>query len=71
LPALEDVGVGDWPADRPGWRNGVDDTVTRRRLGVWRTTFAKRRKVREERKEIMRGGWAPEGSFELDIQSKG
>lgn len=71
LPALEDVGVGDWPADRPGWRNGVDDTVTRRRLGVWRTTFAKRRKVREERKEIIRGGWAPEGSFELDIQSKG
>jgi len=70
LPALEDVGVGEWPPDKPEWRNGYDDQAVKRRLGVWRTKFAKRRKIREGRKEIMRGGWAPEGSFELEVPSK-
>jgi hypothetical protein len=70
LPALEDVGVGEWPPDKPEWRNGYDDQFTKRRLGVWRTKFAKRRKIREGRKEIVRGGWAPEGSFELEVPSK-
>jgi hypothetical protein len=71
LPALEDVGVGEWPPDKPEWRNGYDDQAAKRRLGVWRTKFAKRRKIREGRKEIIRGGWAPEGSFELEVPSKG
>jgi hypothetical protein len=71
LPALEDVGVGDWPADDPGWRSGVVDENTVRRLGVWKASFAKRRKLREGRKVVQRGGWAPEGSFELEIPSKG
>lgn len=70
LPALEDVGVGEWPPDKPEWRNGYDDQAAKRRLGVWRTKFAKRRKIREGRKEILRGGWAPEGSFELEVPSK-
>jgi hypothetical protein len=70
LPSLEDIGVGDWPPDKPEWRNGWDEQATKRRLGVWRTKFAKRRKIREGRKEIVRGGWAPEGSFELEIPSK-
>lgn len=78
LPALEDVGVSDWPADKPTWRKGTaigddgDVEVTEgRRLGVWRAKFAKRRKIREERKEVVRGGWAPEGSFEFENSSKG
>jgi hypothetical protein len=70
LPLLEDVGVGEWPADKPEWRNGWDDQPTKKRLGVWRTKFAKRRKIIEGRKEIVRGGWAPEGSFELEVPSK-
>lgn len=70
LPNLEDVGVGEWPADKPEWRNGWDDQPSKKRLGVWRTKFAKRRKIIEGRKEIVRGGWAPEGSFELEVPSK-
>lgn len=80
LPALEDVGVGDWPADKPTWRKGTDIAdendddereAAKRRLGVWRAKFAKRQKVRETRKEVIRGGWAPEGSFEFERSSKG
>ena len=71
LPALEDVGVNGWPLDHPGWRNGEDDSETVKKYGSWKGNFAKRKRIREGRKEIVRGGWAPEGSFEFERPSKG
>lgn len=83
LPALEDIGPCDWPPDRPNWREGQagdggrEDQAEgqgesdRRTLGLWRTRFAKRRKIMKGRKEVVRGGWAPEGSFEFERSSKG
>lgn len=71
LPALEDVGV--WAPDAPGWREGDDAAhpVPRRSLERWRTGFATRKRVRMERVPVVRGGWAPEGSFELEVPTEG
>ncbi|TXT15619.1 hypothetical protein VHUM_00122 [Vanrija humicola] len=72
LPALEDVGV--WSPDAAGWRDGADSSsdppVPRRSLERWRTGFARRKRLRADRVPVARGGWAPEGSFELDIPSE-
>ncbi|BEI83333.1 hypothetical protein CcaverHIS002_0312010 [Cutaneotrichosporon cavernicola] len=67
LPALEDVVV--WPPDAPSWREGDDAArpVPRRSLERWRTGFARRKRQRTDRVPVHRGGWIPEGSFELDI----
>ncbi|KLT44608.1 hypothetical protein CC85DRAFT_283543 [Cutaneotrichosporon oleaginosum] len=67
LPALEDVVV--WPPDAPSWREGDDAArpVPRRTLERWRTGFAQRKRQRTDRQPVHRGGWIPEGSFELDI----
>jgi hypothetical protein len=71
LPALEDVGV--WAPDAPGWREGDDaaQPVPRRSLERWRTGFATRKRARMERVPVVRGGWAPEGSFELEVPTEG
>lgn len=71
LPALEDVGVGGWPPDHAGWRAGEDATPSHKKYGAWKGKFAKRRRLKEGRKEIVRGGWAPEGSFEFERPSRG
>jgi hypothetical protein len=74
LPSLENIGVGDWPMDNPGWRTGSDDATADAAAGAlehWRTGYEKRRRLREGRKSILRGGWAPEGSFEFEKQSQG
>lgn len=67
LPALEDVVI--WPPDAPSWREGNDAArpVPRRTLERWRTGFAQRKRQRTDRVRVPRGGWVPEGSFELDI----
>jgi hypothetical protein len=71
LPALEDVVV--WPPDAPSWREGDDAArpVPRRTLERWRTGFAQRKRQRTDRVPVIRGGWIPEGSFELDIGCEG
>lgn len=71
LPVLEDIDT--WPPDAPGWRDGDDaaQPVPRRTLERWRTGFARRKRLRTERVPVVRGGWAPEGSFELDIPTFG
>jgi len=71
LPVLEDIDT--WPPDAPGWRDGDDAArpVPRRTLERWRTGFARRKRMRSERVPVVRGGWAPEGSFELDIPTAG
>jgi hypothetical protein len=72
MPALEDVGVGQWPLDQPGWRTGVEvKDETKVYLERWRTTYAKRGQELAARKKVIRGGWAPEGSFEFEVNSKG
>jgi hypothetical protein len=71
LPVLEDIDA--WAPDAPGWRDGDDAAhpVPRRTLERWRTGFARRKRMRTERIPVVRGGWAPEGSFELDIPTTG
>lgn len=71
LPALEDMTV--WAPDAPGWREGDDAArpVARRSAERWRTAFARRKRIRTDRVPIKRGGWAPEGSFELDFPTTG
>ncbi|KAL7422421.1 hypothetical protein Q5752_003069 [Cryptotrichosporon argae] len=61
LPALESVGVADWPMDR------AHDSGAHRRLGAWRAAFERRRRERSARQPVVRGGWAPEGSFEVEM----
>ncbi|WVO14365.1 hypothetical protein L204_101998 [Cryptococcus depauperatus] len=58
LPSLEDVGVNSWTPDRPGWREDKAE--------LWR--------IRTRRKKsfvsrVERRGWAPEGSFEFEMES--
>lgn len=71
LPVLEDIDV--WAPDAPGWREGNDAArlIPRRTLERWRTGFARRKRQRLDRMPVHRGGWAPEGSFELDIPTVG
>lgn len=71
LPALEDMTV--WAPDAPGWREGDDAArpTPRRSTERWRTAFARRKRIRTDRVPIIRGGWAPEGSFELDYPTTG
>jgi len=86
LPSLQDLGVGDWQPDNPGWRSMSEiDYEGRDKLGFgigikgirwtgkekWKCQFEKRKRAVHERKEIIRGGWMPEQSFELDIPTKG
>ena len=71
LPALEDVGVGGWPPDQPDWRAGEEGKEAFKKYGSWRGRFAKRTRTKEGRREIVRGGWAPEGSFEFERPSSG
>lgn len=59
LPALEHIGVSSWAPDQPGWRNTLGNERSQRRT---------RKRVRQ--KPIVRGGWAPEGSFEFEMGSK-
>ncbi|KAL1413339.1 hypothetical protein Q8F55_001098 [Vanrija albida] len=68
LPALEDVGT--WSPDGAGWRDGADNPPPRRSLERWRTGFARRKRLRADRVPVARGGWAPEGTFELDIPTE-
>jgi hypothetical protein len=75
MPALEDVGVGQWPLDQPGWRTGVemrDETAVH--VERWRKGYERRRREREGREEergkVKRSGWVPEGSFEFEMASK-
>lgn len=73
LPSLENIAVGEWPMDNPGWRSGSDETghAGAGALEHWRTGFEKRRRLMEGRKTVVRGGWAPEGSFEFEKRSEG
>lgn len=72
MPALEDVGVGQWPLDQPGWRTGVEvRDETKVHLERWRASHDQRRRDNETRKKVVRGGWIPEGSFEFEVNSKG
>ncbi|KAK4684406.1 hypothetical protein P7C73_g5770, partial [Tremellales sp. Uapishka_1] len=76
LPMLEYVGVSEWAPDRTGWRNNWESeesaggTGNKRKLERWKSGFAKRMKVRQTRVPVVRGGWAPEGSFELDCNAQ-
>ena len=76
LPALEYVNVGEWAPDTIGWRDAPDETVAaaqaarQARRDAWRTNLAKRKRDREARKPVVRGGWAPEGSFEFECECK-
>lgn len=83
MPSLEDLGMGDWPPDRPGWRtnwaeenadnaNGATATLGRvKTLEQWRTKFDQRQKEEKARKQLVRGGWFPEGSFEYEQENAG
>jgi hypothetical protein len=71
LPSLENIGVGEWPMDNPGWRSGSDTVTDGVALEHWRTGYEKRRRLMEGRKTVVRGGWAPEGSFEFEMKSEG
>lgn len=71
IPSLEDVGVKHWAPDHPGWRNDTTVDKSPQRKTVCRTVLSARRRVRVSRMPIMRGGWAPEGSFEIDMNCKG
>ena len=74
IPSLEDLGIYDWAPDKPGWRNKWDDESGSGRvktLEQWRTAFTERQKIKTSRKSVVRGGWAPEGSFEFEMDSKG
>jgi len=72
LPSLEDLGVNEWAPDQPGWRNNWDTGKSpAKTLEEWRTSLSERRRVRASRNAIVRGGWAPEGSFEFDMGCKG
>lgn len=83
LPGLEYFGVNDWAPDSPDWRskwdngNGPDGDEDKQsgkkmmRLGAWKTNYERKRRAREERKPVVRGGWFPEGSFEYECPSKG
>ena len=74
IPSLEDIGVADWAPDKPGWRNEDDGQGIIRpakSLEAWRTLYAARRRERSLRRPVIRGGWAPEGSFEFDMGCKG
>lgn len=70
LPALDQVGFGAWPPDRPGWRNGVENDLEK---PAQRVTHGRnnRRWKPLNRQPVERGGWAPEGSFEFEAGSKG
>lgn len=71
MPALEDIGVGQWPLDQPGWRTGVEVTdETRLQLEKWRKKYNRRSSVKNGRKKVVRGGWVPEGSFEFEMSSQ-
>jgi hypothetical protein len=72
IPALEDLELGGWEPDNPGWRNGWVEAVTvkAKPLEGWRMGY-RQRKESSQRKAIARGGWAPEGSFEFEMASKG
>jgi hypothetical protein len=72
LPSLDNIGVGEWPMDNPGWRSGSDEQKSPAgALEYWRTGYEKRRRLLQERKVVVRGGWAPEGSFEFESRSEG
>lgn len=83
MPSLEDLGMGDWPPDRPGWRtnwteenaeqgNGNGTALGRvKTLEQWRTKFDQRQKEEKARKQLVRGGWFPEGSFEYERENAG
>lgn len=40
-------------------------------LEAWRLGYVKRRRTSQGRKAVLRGGWAPEGSFEFERRSEG
>lgn len=71
--ALEDMGMSDWPPDKPSWRTNWDDSGVARpkTLEQWRTKFDQRVKARAAIKPMVRGGWAPEGSFEFEMRNSG
>lgn len=73
MPALEDIGVCDWPPDRPTWRSRWEDSPTpkSKTLEQWRTGFDQRSRIKASRRPTVRGGWAPEGSFEFEMTSQG
>lgn len=73
MPSLEDVGISDWPPDRPSWRTKWEETAPPRikTLEQWKTKFAQRQRAEAARKPTVRGGWAPEGSFEFEKECEG
>ncbi|KAL0247126.1 hypothetical protein I308_104161 [Cryptococcus tetragattii IND107] len=58
LPSLEDVGVNSWTPDRSGWRED--------RAESWRIRCGRKKSGSTMRVE--RKGWAPEGSFEFEME---
>lgn len=71
--ALEDMGMTDWPPDKPSWRTNWDDSGSGKpkTLEQWRAKFDQRLKARAAIKPMKRGGWAPEGSFEFEMRNSG
>lgn len=61
LPSLEDVGVNSWTPDRSGWRED--------RAESWRIRCGRKKSGSTMRVE--RKGWAPEGSFEFEMECQG
>ena len=73
MPSLEDIDTTDWPPDKLNWRSrweGQPATKTKT-LEQWKTGFDQRLRKRSLHKPTVRGGWAPEGSFEFEMPSKG
>ncbi|ORY35486.1 hypothetical protein BCR39DRAFT_591955 [Naematelia encephala] len=71
IPSLEELGIGEWAPDKPGWRNNWEEQKNiSRPLEQWRTRYDMRRRIKAGRKPIERGGWAPEGSFEFEMSSR-
>jgi hypothetical protein len=72
--SLEDLGISDWPPDRPGWRTHWPEEGAKSRiksLEQWRAGFEQKKQRKASFKPITNAGWFPEGSFEFEVPSKG
>ena len=71
IPALEDLGVTEWEPDQPGWRkNCIENPQRSQVLEHWKRPYETRR-LKTLKTPVVREGWAPEGSFEFEMDSKG